>query len=815
VKRPRTRALLPQSVARLVGLAALAAVGALEWQRLVAGLSSGRALLWVAVAVAAAIGVLAAERVPSRFRLRVLALPAAAILSLFAGYWLSGAGLDLLKPRHWDELLSGLGGGLQALGTVRLPYVSTDPWPRIVLELLGAELLILAGLLTFWPRAATAAQARVPLAPPDRGYPFVALAVLLVVIASPVVSLGGSTSSLVLGLTLAALTVCFLWLERLPLKPGLGVAALLAVALAGALPLAAVADRGQPWFDYRSFAESLGPDDPIRFSWTQSYGPITWPRDGNEVMRIVSKEPRYWKARNLDVFNHLAWTTRSKPPQDVGDEPFESDLPLDWEDTPAWTSTIDVSIRRMRITDVIGAGTTVDVRNASRNVEQAISPGTWEAPSTLRRGDSYTAEVHVPDPTQELLEQASSGSNERQADQRVITVPFKPGEVAPVRRRAAGILRNARIGPVTEAEVHFKAWDGLGQDYAAYPMVRRSEFDVDKVMKRSKYERTWELSKQLKQGAEYPMDYIRAVDEYLSQPEFRYVERPRQPPADQAPLDFFLNESHEGYCQHYAGAMALLLRMGGLSARVATGFSPGGYSARKKAWIVRDTDAHAWVEVWFDKFGWITIDPTPDATPARSQVAALAPAPGATPPTAAADTGAGDAAANTERPNLTVRPELQVGSGDGALTAADEGGVPFWAWALGVLGVVAVVLAVLLFLRRPRGNTPLDRAIAEVEDALRRVGRPVTTGTTMTQLERRLGSHSPEVSAYLHALASARYAPSPTPPPRAGRRALRRALAQGLGFGARTRALWALPPRLDRRPRERTRTLEVETRVRA
>ena len=232
----------------------------------------------------------------------MLALPAVTLLALFVGYWLSGAGLELLKPRRWDELLSGLGGGLQALGTVRLPYVSADPWPRIVLELLGAELLILAGLLTFWPRAATVDQPRVPLTPPDRGYPFVALAVLLVVVASPVVSLGG-TRSLVLGLTLAALTVCFLWLERLPLRPGLGVAALLAVALAGALPLAAVADRGEPWFDYRSFAESLGPDDPVRFSWTQSYGPITWPRDGNEVMRVVSAEPLYWKARNLDVFN--------------------------------------------------------------------------------------------------------------------------------------------------------------------------------------------------------------------------------------------------------------------------------------------------------------------------------------------------------------------------------------------------------------------------------------------------------------------------------------------------------------------------------
>ena len=60
-----------------------------------------------------------------------------------------------------------------------------------------------------------------------------------------------------------------------------------------------------------------------------------------------------------------------------------------------------------------------------------------------------------------------------------------------------------------------------------------------------------------------------------------------------------------------------------MPARVATGFSPGGFSKRRNAWIVRDTDAHAWVEAWFDELGWITYDPTPDSTPARSQIAAL------------------------------------------------------------------------------------------------------------------------------------------------------------------------------------------------
>jgi transglutaminase-like putative cysteine protease len=748
---------------------------------MIGGLGAGRALLWVVVAVAAAVAVLATERIPGS-RARALALLGVVAAAMVGGYALSGAGLDLLKPRHWDELASGLAGGMQALGTVRLPYVSADPWPRIVLELMGAELLIAAGLLTFWPRIAPATGVRTPLAVPDRGYPFIVVGVLILVVASPVVSLGG-TGSLMLGLALAALSVCFLWLERLPLRPG-----------------------------YRAFAESLGPDDPVRFSWRQSYGPMDWPRNGNEVMRVTSREPLYWKARNLDVFDKWGWTVRTDRPEiPPGKYAWEVDVPEDWENRPQWTSEVEFSIRRVRTADVYGAGTIIAVRDASRAVQEGVSPGTWDAPSGLRRGDSYGVQVHVPKPGAEALETATSGERELQDDMRVVNVPFKPGERAPLSIIGSP---NPNPDPLREAEVHFGAWGSDRESFADYPRADRSEFDIDAVMARSEYERTWELAKRLKRGAEHPMDYIRAVDEYLRRPEFRYAERPAQAPFGRAPLDFFLNESHEGYCQHFAGAMALLLRMGGLPARVATGFSPGGYSSRHEAWIVRDPDAHAWVEVWFDGFGWITLDPTPPATPARSLIAALAAPPSSAPITPDSG-GSGTTDTGGDDSNVSVRPDLLAGGApaDAAGGGAGQSAVVTWLIRAGAaLLIVALVLAVLVFLRRPRGDTPLDRAIAELENALRRVGRPVTTGTTLGQLEERFGSHSPEVRQYLRSLATGRYGPVPASPTRAGRRAMRRALAQGLGFGGGLRALWAMPPRFERAPRSRV--LEVDASVR-
>jgi transglutaminase-like putative cysteine protease len=774
--RPVSRALLPQWAARLIGFAALGLIGALEWKRLVGGLSDGRALLWVLAAVGAALGVLAAGRARDGWP-RATALAGAVVFGLFLGYLASRIPLHYLRPRRWDDFWSGITTGTQALGTVKLPYVSVDPWPGYALKLLGAELLVLAALMTFWPRAQAEPGRRAPLSPPDRGYPFLALAVLLIVVASPVVSLGGK-SSLLLGLAIATMTVCFLWLERLPLRPGLGVAALAAIALVGALPIASVADRGEAWFDYRAFAEGLGPDDPVRFDWSQSYGPIDWPRDGNEVMRVKSAKPHYWKARDLDVFDGVSWGVRTDatPAQRNGDQSWEADLPEDYRDRPAFSDRISVSVRRMRTSDVIGAGTVLKVEDASRDVRPGLASGTWDSIGAMRRGDSYTLDIYTPDPQPFELSRASIGDKQGELN---LTIPLLPG------RRLSRVDQRVRQGVA-----HFPPYGGITGPSVDFPgMVLPERYDIDKVMRNSYYARTWRLVKRLKRGTKTPFDYIKKVDDYLHQSDFHYNERPAAVPRNRAPLDYFINDSHDGYCQHYAGAMALMLRMGGIPARVATGFSPGGYSDRHKAWIVRDTDAHAWVEVWFESFGWVTIDPTPDATPARSQIATLTTPANETPLAAdRATPGAGDTGGSVRGP-LGVRRELLL-ENDPNGASLEKGGVPRWVWGAGIVAALLALFVCIALWRRPRGAVP------ELEDALRRLGRPITPSTTLHQLERRIGSHSPEAAGYLRALTAGRYAPAPPRPTRAGRRALRRALAAGLGPTGRLRALWALPPRV-------------------
>jgi transglutaminase-like putative cysteine protease len=774
----RPGALLAAPVARLAGFAALCALGAAQWTRMVEGMSVGRGLLWALVACAAGVAVVLAGRLDGRGR--VVATLGTAAAGLVVEFAASGLDVGLLRPARWAELADGLGRGTEALGGVRLPYDGADPWPGLTLQCLGALLCVVAALLAFWPRGSER----------GRGYPFLALVGLLVLVATPVVSLGG-TRPLVLGGALAALTVCFLWLERLPLRPGFGVAVLLGVAIAGALPIATVTDREQAWFDYKSFAEGLGPQDPIRFDWNHGYGPITWPRNGSEVLRVSSRQPLYWKARNLSAFDGVAW--RDAGPADAAGPSFEEDLPADWFNRPGWTDTLKVTVRRVRTTELVGAGTIIAVEGSTRRVRPTGAPGAWRADSELRRGDSYTVRVHAPRPNGVQVAQSETGERGRQADSLALRVPLR-------RRRGAPTAPGGT--PARAALVRFPPFAQPGGPVAEYPTLGFGFVrDGAATLRRSRYARTWRLAQRLKARSRTPFEYIRRVNDHLRRG-YSYSERPTQPAAGRAPLDAFLFDTRNGYCQHFSGAMALLLRMGGIPARVATGFSPGGFSKRHDAWIVRDTDAHSWVEAWFDRFGWVTYDPTPDASPARSQIASLEAAPQ---PDDNADDGGDDAAGgggSAGGRGRGVRGDLLLDSARDAATEGGSGGDLTggpWTWVVGgVGGALAALLVGFLLIRRSRrrawADSPLDRAIAELEAALRRAGRPAAPGTTLRQLEQRLGG-SADASAYLSALRAGRYAATAPTPTAHQRRAFRRELAAGLGWGGKLRALLALPPR--------------------
>jgi transglutaminase-like putative cysteine protease len=92
--------------------------------------------------------------------------------------------------------------------------------------------------------------------------------------------------------------------------------------------------------------------------------------------------------------------------------------------------------------------------------------------------------------------------------------------------------------------------------------------------------------------------------------------------------DEFLFDSRVGFCEHYAGAFVILMRAAGVPARVVTGYQGGEINPVDGYFTVRQSDAHAWAEVWLGEAGWVRVDPTAAAIPARTRegLAAAVPA---------------------------------------------------------------------------------------------------------------------------------------------------------------------------------------------
>jgi transglutaminase-like putative cysteine protease len=117
------------------------------------------------------------------------------------------------------------------------------------------------------------------------------------------------------------------------------------------------------------------------------------------------------------------------------------------------------------------------------------------------------------------------------------------------------------------------------------------------------------LARQVTASAYSNYKRARAIELYL-QSNFGYtLELPGMREAD--PLARFLFERKKGHCEYFASSMTMMLRTLGIPARVVNGFRGGEYNDLTSSYIVREKDAHSWVEAYFPEYGWVTFDPTP------------------------------------------------------------------------------------------------------------------------------------------------------------------------------------------------------------
>ncbi len=121
-------------------------------------------------------------------------------------------------------------------------------------------------------------------------------------------------------------------------------------------------------------------------------------------------------------------------------------------------------------------------------------------------------------------------------------------------------------------------------------------------------QRVRDLAEQITRDATNPYDKALALEAYLRQ--INYNELIESPPLAQDRIDWFLFDIKEGYCDYYASALTVMARAVGVPARVAVGYTRGEYIPEAKIYRVRDDNGHAWVEIFFPRFGWIEFEPT-------------------------------------------------------------------------------------------------------------------------------------------------------------------------------------------------------------
>ena len=127
---------------------------------------------------------------------------------------------------------------------------------------------------------------------------------------------------------------------------------------------------------------------------------------------------------------------------------------------------------------------------------------------------------------------------------------------------------------------------------------------------------TYRLAYKIVRGAKNRYEQVQAVRKYL-QKNYRYTLN-RKSAGDQPPLEDFLFTNREGHCEYFSTAMVILLRILKIPARSVNGFHGGHWNQIGKYLVIRQGDAHSWMEVHFGQYGWIPFDPTPPNTNSRS-----------------------------------------------------------------------------------------------------------------------------------------------------------------------------------------------------
>lgn len=245
-----------------------------------------------------------------------------------------------------------------------------------------------------------------------------------------------------------------------------------------------------------------------------------------------------------------------------------------------------------------------------------------------------------------------------------------------------------------------------------------------------------------------PYDLAKTMEAYLRSNVFTYTtDVAGLDCGDRSVVECFATY-RQGYCQHYASTMTVLLRLAGIPARFVEGFLPGQRDGSGLE-VIRNSASHAWVEVYFPRYGWVSFDPTGGGVarltslPTGAPVASLPPS-----------SSSGDSSDNTDIRGELNRPPGGPG-GAGTTSSSGSGGTgPFALVALVLLAVV-VIAAFEAYRRGPRQASAPEAVFASVSSIAARLGFARRPTETVYEYAGSLGDALPAARPELETVAHA------------------------------------------------------------
>lgn len=248
-------------------------------------------------------------------------------------------------------------------------------------------------------------------------------------------------------------------------------------------------------------------------------------------------------------------------------------------------------------------------------------------------------------------------------------------------------------------------------------------------------DRTRQLAKELENGL-VPYDAAVSIQNWLRE-NITYNESIPYPPEDRDVVDYLLFDSRQGYCEYYSTAMVIMLRSLGIPAREVVGYFSGEYDNDQIGYLYRESNAHAWVEVYFPNYGWVAFEPTSPRAPFEREPAP----PPVEDPNAGTVIGGGATGTGVDEPFPDDPP---IGAIGGTTTLPQETS-RFWQVARIVLPVTALLMVILAFLWLSgfRGLTPSGQFYARMTRSGRLAGVRPPPGTTPYEWARAVGDRVP------------------------------------------------------------------------